>query len=119
TNSEFINIIGEYASKIAKDNNLYASVMVAQAALESGFGGSSLSSAPNYTLFGIKGSYNGQSVTMKTWENINGKNVTVNAKFKKYPSYLESCIYCNIFPIYIFPCLHSHGLTIIRAFNTK
>src|SRR5690625_2583209 len=92
TNSEFINIIGEYASKIAKDNNLYASVMVAQAALESGFGGSSLSSAPNYNLFGIKGSYNGQSVTMKTWENINGKNVTVNAKFKKYPSYLESLL---------------------------
>src|SRR5699024_5814101 len=92
TNSEFINTIGEYASKIAKDNNLYASVMVAQAALESGFGGSSLSSAPNYNLFGIKGSYNGQSVTMKTWENINGKNVTVNAKFKKYPSYLESLL---------------------------
>src|SRR5699024_7602182 len=57
-----------------------------------GFGGSSLSSAPNYNLFGIKGSYNGQSVTMKTWENINGKNVTVNAKFKKYPSYLESLL---------------------------
>src|SRR5699024_1717363 len=92
TNSEFINIIGEHASKIAKDNNLYASVMVAQAALESGFGGSSLSSAPNYNLFGIKGSYNGQSVTMKTWENINGQNVTVNAKFKKYPSYLESLL---------------------------
>src|SRR5699024_2424966 len=87
TNSEFINIIGEYASNIANDNNLYASVMVSHAALESGFGCSSLSSAPNYNLFGIKGSYNGQSVTMKKWENINGKNVTVNAKFKKYPSY--------------------------------
>src|SRR5699024_6789823 len=75
TNAEFINIIGEHARKIAKDNNLYASVMVAQAALESGFGSSTLSSAPNYNLFGIKGSYKGQSVTMLTWEHVNGKDI--------------------------------------------
>src|SRR5699024_10023994 len=92
TNAEFINIIGEHARKIAKDNNLYASVMVAQAALESGFGSSTLSSAPNYNLFGIKGSYKGQSVTMLTWEHVNGKDIYVNANFKKYPSYLESLL---------------------------
>ncbi len=35
---------------------------------ESGWGASTLSKAPNYNLFGIKGSYNGQSVYMDTWE---------------------------------------------------
>src|SRR5690625_4743728 len=92
TSTEFINIVGEHARKIAKDNNLYASVMVAQAALESGFGSSTLSSAPNYNLFGIKGSYNGQSVTMRTWEHVNGKDIYINANFKKYPSYFESLL---------------------------
>ena len=91
TNEEFIEVIGEHAKIIAKDNNLYASVMVAQAALESGFGSSGLSSAPNHNLFGIKGSYNGESVTMKTNEYFNGW-VRVDAAFKKYPSYKESLL---------------------------
>jgi flagellum-specific peptidoglycan hydrolase FlgJ len=32
--------------------------------LESSYGSSGLASAPNYNLFGVKGSYNGQSVYM-------------------------------------------------------
>ncbi|HLR92741.1 MAG TPA: LysM peptidoglycan-binding domain-containing protein, partial [Atopostipes sp.] len=92
TNSEFINVIGNHANKIAKDNNLYASVMVAQAALESGFGSSTLSSAPNYNLFGIKGSYQGQSVTMRTREYGSSGWITIYADFKKYPSYYESLL---------------------------
>ena len=47
--------------------------MMAQAIVESGWGASTLSKAPNYNLFGIKGSYNGQSVYMDTWEYLNGK----------------------------------------------
>ena len=91
TNAEFIEVISDHAKVIAKENNLYASVMVAQAALESGFGSSGLSSAPNHNLFGIKGSYNGQSVTMKTSEYYNGW-IKVDANFKKYPSYKESLL---------------------------
>ena len=53
---------------LVKKNDLYASVMIAQAILESGAGQSSLSSYPHYNLFGIKGSYAGQSTVMQTWE---------------------------------------------------
>jgi flagellum-specific peptidoglycan hydrolase FlgJ len=91
TSNEFIDVIGSHAQKVAADHNLYASVMIAQAALESGFGGSSLSSAPNHNLFGIKGSYNGQSVKMRTREYFNGWTY-VYADFKKYPSYTESLL---------------------------
>ena len=86
----FIEDTAVHAQSVAGRNDLYASVMIAQAILESGYGTSGLSSAPNYNLFGIKGSYNGQSVTMKTWEHFNGQDVTINAQFRKYPSYKES-----------------------------
>ena len=92
TSTEFIEVIGKSATTIAKENNLYASIMVAQAALESGFGTSGLSSAPNHNLFGIKGSYNGESVAMNTKEFFNNEWVTIVANFKKYPSYAESLL---------------------------
>lgn len=65
-----------------------ASVTVAQAIIESGWGGSSLASAPYNNLFGIKvsaGWYGGQ-VVMRTGEYINGRYVTVNAAFRSYAS---------------------------------
>ena len=46
---------------------LYPSIQMAQAALESGWGLSQLSTQAN-NFFGVKGAYNGQSVTMKTIE---------------------------------------------------
>ena len=63
---------------------------MAQAIVESGWGASTLSKAPNYNLFGIKGSYNGQSVYMDTWEYLNGKWLVKKEPFRKYPSYMES-----------------------------
>ncbi|NEW61768.1 LysM peptidoglycan-binding domain-containing protein [Granulicatella sp. zg-ZJ] len=87
----FINAIGQYAQQIARENDLYASVMIAQAILESNWGTSRLATAPNYNLFGIKGHYNGQSVVMKTMEdNGKGELYQINAGFRKYPSYYES-----------------------------
>lgn len=65
------------------------SVSGAQAILESGWGQSTLSTEAN-NLFGIKGSYNGQSVIMPTQEYINGQWITINAQFRKYPSWNES-----------------------------
>lgn len=91
TTGEFIEEIGEGAREIGQKKNLYASVMIAQAILESGSGNSSLARNPNYNLFGIKGSYQGESVEMSTLEDDgDGGLYTVNAKFRKYPSYKES-----------------------------
>lgn len=91
TTGEFVEEIGEDAREIGQKKNLYASVMIAQAILESGSGNSSLARTPNYNLFGIKGSYKGESVEMATLEESgDGGLFTVNAKFRKYPSYKES-----------------------------
>src|SRR5699024_4752688 len=58
----------------------------AQAALESAWGTSTLTTTAN-NYFGIKGSYNGASVTMKTAEyDSNGQLYYTNANFRKYPS---------------------------------
>lgn len=90
---DFIGQIAEQARSVAAQNGLYASVMIAQAALESAWGTSTLSAAPNYNYFGIKGSYNGQSVIMKTYEdNGHGKLYSINAAFRKYPSPTESLL---------------------------
>lgn len=87
----FLNQIIPSATIIAAKNDLYASVMMAQSILESGWGTSALASAPNYNLFGIKGNYNGESVNMGTLEDSGGQNYyPINAEFRKYPSYAES-----------------------------
>ncbi|MFS1016172.1 glucosaminidase domain-containing protein [Enterococcus casseliflavus] len=88
--SGFIEQIGWSAQDVAANNNLYASVMIAQAILESGYGSSALSNAPYYNLFGVKGSYNGQSVYMPTQEYLNGQWVEMNEPFRQYNSYWES-----------------------------
>ena len=89
----FISQIGESARQIGQENDLYASVMIAQAILESGAGQSGLSSYPHYNLFGIKGSYAGQSAYMQTWEDDGyGNAYTINDAFRSYPSYYESLL---------------------------
>ncbi|MGY3777527.1 LysM peptidoglycan-binding domain-containing protein [Isobaculum melis] len=89
--NSFIDSISGSASQIAANNDLYASVMIAQAVLESAYGQSALASAPNYNLFGIKGYYNGQSVPMKTLEDDGrGNYYEIIAHFRKYPSYHQS-----------------------------
>ena len=67
---DFIKSIAKDAHKIGQDKDLYASVMIAQAILESSSGNSTLAQAPNYNLFGIKGSYKGQSVNFNTLEAV-------------------------------------------------
>ena len=87
----FINQIASSAQTIANSNDLYASVMIAQAILESGWGNSALASSPNFNLFGIKGNYNGQSVAMKTLEDDgHGNYYEIIDYFRKYPSYHQS-----------------------------
>lgn len=87
----FLEKIAEDAREIGQKEGIYASVMLAQAILESGSGNSQLSREPNYNLFGIKGSYKGESITYDTFEQDNtGKSYQVKAEFCKYPSYKES-----------------------------
>lgn len=68
------------------------SVCAAQAALESGWGESTLTKNAN-NLFGMKGSYNGASVNMRTAEyNASGQRYYINANFRKYPNWNASVI---------------------------
>lgn len=91
TVESFIEKLGEPARKIGKEKDLYASVMLAQAVLESASGSSSLAKAPNYNLFGIKGTHNGKSVSMATQEDLgNGTMYTTQSGFRVYENY-EDC----------------------------
>ncbi|MQS76584.1 glycoside hydrolase family 73 protein [Companilactobacillus halodurans] len=86
----FLNEAIPMAQKAAAKYNLYTSVMLAQAILESAWGTSTLATQ-GHNLFGIKGDYNGAYVTMPTseWSSSQGW-YTINANFRKYPSYYES-----------------------------
>lgn len=88
---DFIQEIGEDAREIGLKNDLYASVMIAQAILESGGGQSRLSQAPYFNLFGIKGTYQGQGVAFRTQEDDgSGNHYTITATFRQYTGYKES-----------------------------
>lgn len=89
TNKSFIEKIKPYAMEDMRKNNILASLTIAQAIIESNKGNSGLTTKAN-NLFGIKGRYNGQFVTMKTTEYYNGVKTSVMAEFRKYPSWLES-----------------------------
>lgn len=86
----FIETIGVMAREDMKKTKILASLTIAQAILESNWGKSSLSQAPNNNLFGIKGTYKGNYVIKPTTEFENGKWIKINAKFRKYPSWKES-----------------------------
>ncbi|EOH92421.1 hypothetical protein UAW_03086 [Enterococcus haemoperoxidus ATCC BAA-382] len=87
----FIRRIGEKARAVGQKNDLYASVMIAQAILETGSGNSDLSQQPYHNLFGIKGEYKGEKVVFSTQEDDGSGNwYTIDASFKKYPGYKES-----------------------------
>ncbi|MFD0898065.1 glucosaminidase domain-containing protein [Loigolactobacillus binensis] len=88
SHTEFIRSFAKDAQKIAQKKGLYASVMIAQAALESDWGTSTLSLAPNYNLFGVKGGYQNQSTLLATQEdNGLGQLYTTEANFKRYYNY--------------------------------
>ncbi|WP_461240051.1 LysM peptidoglycan-binding domain-containing protein [Paucilactobacillus sp. N302-9] len=72
-----------------KKYGVLPSITVAQAILESGWGKSSLS-VQAHNLFGIKGSYNGNSVNYPTQEYINGRYVTIYDAFRAYSNNSQS-----------------------------
>ena len=76
--------------------------MIAQAALESGWGGSYLSTAA-YNLFGVKWNGSGAYINLSTQEYYGGAYHTVMARFQRYSSYTESLnayadLICSHFP---------------------
>ncbi|MGO3374372.1 glycoside hydrolase family 73 protein [Brochothrix thermosphacta] len=89
SSEEFLSKIKAGAISGWKKYKVLPSLTGAQAVLESGWGSSGLSQSAN-NLFGIKGRYNGQFELWPTLEYINGEWVTVNAEFRKYPSWKES-----------------------------
>ena len=72
-----------------KNYGVLPSVTAAQAIIESAWGRSALSTE-GHNLFGIKGSYNGQSINMMTREVYGGRSVYVNAAFRRYDNNSQS-----------------------------
>ena len=89
TDKTFLEKFKPYAMQDMRESKILASLTAAQGFIESSKGNSQLTKKAN-NLFGIKGSYNGNYVTMKTTEYYNGVKQTVYANFRKYPSWQES-----------------------------
>lgn len=79
---EFIDAMLPYATAAGKRLNVDPYMIIAQSALETGWG----KHAPNFNYFGIKGKGGVQS----TKEFLNGKWVTVNSAFKGYKNMEDS-----------------------------
>ncbi|MGX7099420.1 glucosaminidase domain-containing protein, partial [Globicatella sanguinis] len=90
---QFINAVKNGAISGWHKHKILPSISIAQAVLESGWGGSDLSKAPNYNLFGIKASddWAGEVVNMPTQEWSQSKGYYwIRANFRKYNSWDES-----------------------------
>lgn len=81
---DFIKELAPYAKQV-REGGLYPSVMMAQAILESDSGNSGLA-RNDHNLFGIKGSYNGQSSNYSTQEAGGEGYYSIRAGFRKYPN---------------------------------
>lgn len=89
TADQFLEKFKPYAINDMRTSGILASLTGAQGFIESNKGNSGLTKDAN-NLFGIKGRYNGQYVTMWTTEYYNGVPQRVRAEFRKYPSWQES-----------------------------
>jgi flagellum-specific peptidoglycan hydrolase FlgJ len=83
----FIAKIRPGAQIAQKKRGILASLTIAQAILESGWGGH----APGNNLFGIKANgTTGKTQILRTREVIGGKSVYINAVFRAYDSWAQS-----------------------------
>lgn len=92
TGSLYLDSIKAGAIRGWIEERIPASLTGAQAALESGWGTSSLARAPHNNQFGIKASadWTGRVVKMPTKEYLNGSWTTVNADFRAYDDINDS-----------------------------
>ncbi len=88
--NEFIAAIGPAAQASMRTTKVPASFTIAQAALESGWAQSQLSTT-GFNLFGVKAdaSWKGATLMLPTKEFINKQWVTVSARWRKYASWLD------------------------------
>lgn len=86
---EYLESTKEVATKTAKRNGLFPSVMLAQSVLESNWGRSELSKKYN-NYFGIKEIKKGEGVVYETEEYVDGESGRYLESFKKYSSKQES-----------------------------
>ena len=101
TPDEFIDFIGDTAGKVCAKYNLPASVCIAQAILESGWGKYCIG---QFNYFGRKWNGWGNYVRQQTTEYENGHYVTIYDKFQSYESLEEAirdwCILITEEPAY-------------------
>lgn len=92
---EFIQTLTPHAQHASEATGIPASFMMAQAALETGWGKRDIRGADgqsSYNLFGIKAgsNWNGKTVDITTTEYVNGQPVKMVDRFRAYDSYAES-----------------------------
>lgn len=92
---EFVNKIWPQAQAAAASLGVPAQFLVAQAALESGWGKSEIRTAdgsPSYNLFGVKAGrgWQGATTEVQTTEYVNGVAQSSREKFRVYGSYAEA-----------------------------
>lgn len=88
---DFISQVKDGAIVSMKKHGVLASITIAQAILESGWGKSKLSIECN-NLFGVKaiGGWRGAKKSYPTYEYYNGRKTLINDYFRVYNSYAES-----------------------------
>lgn len=91
--THFINTVKDHVADCWTQHGILPSVVMAQAILESGWGTSDKAIKAN-NLFGIKAAsdWTGSTVTLPTQEYVNGKWITVDAKWRKYNSWGHSIV---------------------------
>ena len=92
SNQDFIKKVGKMAADSMQETKILASLTIAQAILESGWGKSGLTTKGN-ALFGIKATatWKGKVYSSKTKECYDGVNfVEIQAAFRAYDSWEES-----------------------------
>ena len=92
---EFVNQVWPHALEASRRTGIPAHFMVAQAALETGWGRAELRHAdgrPSYNLFNIKAgrAWQGETVGVEALEYRDGQPVREAARFRAYQSYAEA-----------------------------
>jgi flagellar protein FlgJ len=91
----FVTELMPVAERVAKESGIDPKLMVAQAALETGWGRHMIEgdgSEPSFNLFGIKADsrWSGDAVTITTTEFRGGVSMKERADFRAYPDYESS-----------------------------
>jgi len=88
--SAFICMLAGAAQDCQRKTGIPASITLAQAALESGWG----KEAAGNNLFGIKAdrSWKGPTIDFRTTEHLGGQDVKLVGRFRRYDSWLASMV---------------------------